>query len=112
MEFRNLTAEMRARFLAEGYRWIVFRVGDKILLIDLTRLETEGEYIFALDPLCEGAIVPEEDGTAMAAAWYEGERINLWDGEGVLTEVAEEMEPAAVLLDITEEIPQENAAAA
>ena len=85
---------------------------DKILLIDLTRLETEGEYIFALDPLCEGAIVPEEDGTAIAAAWYEGERINLWDGEGVLTEVAEEMEPAAVLLDITEEIPQENAAAA
>ena len=105
--YLRLTEAFRKELAEQGYRWVFFRVGDKALLIDLTELEEEGDYIFALDPESEEGLTvedaaegEEEPKPAIAAAWHGDERILVWDEDGVLYE---ELTPVAILLSIEDE---------
>ncbi|MBQ3277323.1 MAG: hypothetical protein IJH47_09800, partial [Oscillospiraceae bacterium] len=84
-EGNGLTSEFRYLLLREtqrsmmrsmGFRWVVFQVGDRVLVIDRDALETKGDYLFALDPTRESGLL--DDG-AIAAMWYEGEYLLSWN---------------------------------
>ncbi len=54
--YLRLTAQTRRALLETGIRFLVFRVGDRALVIDLTQLGALGTYDFSLDPEAEGEI--------------------------------------------------------
>ena len=54
--YLRLTAQTRRALLETGICFLVFRVGDRALVIDLTQLGALGTYDFSLDPEAEGEI--------------------------------------------------------
>ncbi|MBQ3277268.1 MAG: hypothetical protein IJH47_09490, partial [Oscillospiraceae bacterium] len=96
-EFRYLllTAETRQLLLANDVRWVVFRVGDMVLLIDLSALEKDGDYVFALDPTGAGGLTP-------TAVWHDGEEILRWKDGGWTGSQAENLSTAVLLSGVTE----------
>ena len=75
LRYLVLSEEIRNRLRQMGIRWLVFRVGDKVLLIDLDKLEAEGEYVFGVDPDASCKLADEKD--AMAAIWHNGELLEV-----------------------------------
>ena len=55
-ELRNLhlSARLLARLERAGYAYVLFRLGDAVLLIPLAELETGADYIFTLEPVVAG----------------------------------------------------------
>ena len=65
-------------------------------MIDLTALETEGDYLFALDPAGSSGLLP--DGV-IATLSYEGEEIVFWNDRNEMSGPgAESMQQVAMLL--------------
>jgi hypothetical protein len=77
-EFRYLllTAGQRALMLSLGYRWVVLRIGGLALVIDLTALDAEGDYLFALDPAGNSGLL--SDGVIATLA-YNGQELVFWN---------------------------------
>ena len=55
-ELRNLhlSASLLARLQREGYEYVLFQVGDAVLLIPLAQLEAGERYVFTLEPVEAG----------------------------------------------------------
>ena len=90
LRFLMLTEEYRQAILALGFRWIVYRVGDSVLLIDLTALEETGEYIFALDPSGGSEYAP-------VTMWYEEKEILRFNGKEISGEQAAHLRESILL---------------
>ena len=95
LRYLVLSEEIRNRLRQMGIRWLVFRVGDKALLIDLDKLEADGEYCFGVDPDASCKLADENG--AIAAVWHEGELLEVMyepeetalNGTVILTEAAD-----------------------
>lgn len=59
----HLTEELLERLLLEGYEYLIFRMGDAVLLIPLNALE-RADHIFTLEPLRPDAMTAAEAGSA------------------------------------------------
>ena len=86
LRYLILTEEYRSFLINEGYRWVFFRVGEKAILIDLSKLEETGTYVFTLDPAGDGALTTQDEENhvvpVIAEVWYKGERILSWGEDG------------------------------
>ena len=111
-----LTEETRQKLRGMGFRWVVFLVGDRALLIDLDALEEKGDYLFGLDPKAEGELIdqrtlPQEEQTETektAAVWYENELIMHWDEENnCLGKEHETLEESVILSETVQILPME-----
>ncbi|MBR3587110.1 MAG: hypothetical protein IKO00_13900, partial [Oscillospiraceae bacterium] len=99
-----LTAEFRRILQKMGFRWIVFRVDDIALLIDLNALERSGEYIFGLDP--SGKIMD-----ALMVLWYEEEAVLRLENGAFTGPGADHYGDAVFFSEVSDDSPFESAGA-
>ena len=76
----HLSAAMLARLESAGYEYVLFRVGEAVLLIELAQLE-RANHIFTLEPILNGAGMQSElerrSGDWRAWVCRNGERLSL-----------------------------------
>ena len=87
LRYLILTEDIRREMKARGYRFVIFCVGDRMLLIDLDALEDKGTYIFAIDPDGDEltSVDPVNKDAVFAAVWHVGEDEITRDGSGRIT---------------------------
>ena len=91
----HLSAAMLARLESTGYEYVLFRVGEAVLLIELAQLE-RANHIFTLEPILSGAGTQSElerrSGDWRAWVCRNGERIPFAEAQIWLGFAEEEMD--------------------